>query len=293
MNPFGTEGKWYKGNLHTHTTNSDGDLSPEETANWYKKRGYDFLAITDHWKISQIEESSSKFLFIKGVEIGVQKAELGQSYHLVCLDISDVSGLEEEVPVQEAIDIVKRKGGDVILGHPYWSFLTINDLILLKGILGMEVFNSCCDLGIGKGLSSVHWDDILIRGKRPLGFAVDDAHHFTAEPFDAGKGWIMVKAETLNKENILQAIKEGNFYSSCGPVIKDITLEGNNIKVSSSPAKRINFVCNDAKGKVFRAEEGKFLNEVQFSFQNGVDYVRVECIDEKGKVAWSNPFFLT
>ncbi len=292
MNPFGTEGKWYKGNLHTHTTNSDGDLSPEETANWYKKRGYDFLAITDHWKISQIEESSSKFLFIKGVEIGVQKAELGQSYHLVCLDISDVSGLEEEVPVQEAIDIVKRKGGDVILGHPSWSFLTINDLIPLKGILGMEVFNSTCDLGIGKGLSSVHWDDILIRGKRVLGFATDDAHHFTAEPFDAGKGWIMVKAEILTKENILQAIREGSFYSSSGPVIKDITLKGNKIKVSSSSVKRINFICNDAKGKVFRAEEGKFLNGAEFSFQNGVDYIRVECIDEKGKVAWSNPFFL-
>ena len=292
MNPFGTEGKWYKGNLHTHTTNSDGDLSPEETANWYKKRGYDFLAITDHWKISQTEESSSKFLFIKGVELDLKEAKLNQTYHLVCLNISDLSGLEKEVTVQEAIDIVKRKGGDVILGHPYWSFLTINDLILLKGILGMEVFNSCCDLGIGKGLSSVHWDDILIRGKRPLGFAADDAHHFTAEPFDAGKGWIMVKVESLNKENILQAIREGNFYSSCGPVIKDISLEENKINVSSSSVKRINFVCNGSKGKVFRAEEGKFLNEAEFSFQNGVDYIRVECIDEKGKVAWSNPYFL-
>ena len=44
--------KWFKGNLHTHTTESDGKLSPEECYALYKSKGYDFLARTDHWKVS-------------------------------------------------------------------------------------------------------------------------------------------------------------------------------------------------------------------------------------------------
>ncbi|NOZ20346.1 MAG: PHP domain-containing protein, partial [Planctomycetes bacterium] len=35
-NPFGTEGKWYKGNLHTHTTGSDGEKSPAEIVAHYR-----------------------------------------------------------------------------------------------------------------------------------------------------------------------------------------------------------------------------------------------------------------
>ena len=45
--------KWFKGNLHTHTTASDGKLPPEECYALYKSKGYDFLARTDHWKVSE------------------------------------------------------------------------------------------------------------------------------------------------------------------------------------------------------------------------------------------------
>ena len=41
-------GHWYKGNLHTHTTQSDGRLSPQEAVRWYEQNGYDFVALTDH-----------------------------------------------------------------------------------------------------------------------------------------------------------------------------------------------------------------------------------------------------
>jgi predicted metal-dependent phosphoesterase TrpH len=44
---FLMEGKWYKGNLHTHTNNSDGVLSPAQMAEQYRAAGYDFLCITD------------------------------------------------------------------------------------------------------------------------------------------------------------------------------------------------------------------------------------------------------
>lgn len=39
---------WWKGNLHTHTLWSDGDQFPEVSIQWYKKHGYNFLALSDH-----------------------------------------------------------------------------------------------------------------------------------------------------------------------------------------------------------------------------------------------------
>ena len=40
--------RWWKGNLHTHSLWSDGDDFPEMVVDWYKSRGYDFLALSDH-----------------------------------------------------------------------------------------------------------------------------------------------------------------------------------------------------------------------------------------------------
>src|SRR5688572_26074465 len=41
-------GQWYKGNLHTHSYWSDGDEFPEMIMDWYKQRGYNFVALSDH-----------------------------------------------------------------------------------------------------------------------------------------------------------------------------------------------------------------------------------------------------
>jgi len=60
-NPFREKGFWFKGNLHTHTTNSDGALSPEQTIRLYKKNGYDFLSITEHEVVTDIKQLSEVF----------------------------------------------------------------------------------------------------------------------------------------------------------------------------------------------------------------------------------------
>ena len=50
---FEIEGKWFKGNLHMHTTNSDGRLDPDSARAEYGSRGFDFIALTDHWHLSE------------------------------------------------------------------------------------------------------------------------------------------------------------------------------------------------------------------------------------------------
>jgi len=289
-NPFRVEGDWYKGNLHTHTNNSDGEFSPEKVIEGYKKNGYDFLAITDHWKVTEVEEySEEKFLLLPGIEIDVDKSSLGTTYHLVAINVKEKIEVSREIRVQEGIDFLKEKGGEVILAHPYWSGLTMEELLSLERYLGIEVYNSTCLRGIGKGLSSIYWDALLAKGKLNWGFAVDDAHFHYADGY---KGWIMVKSSGLTKERIISSIKKGLFYSSSGPRIKEVSFDGKRVYVRSSPVKVINFICDDAKGRSIWNEKRREFSEAEFELKGKEKYLRVECVDKDGETAWTNPLFL-
>jgi len=295
-NPFEIEGNWYKGNLHTHTNNSDGELSPEEVLEGYKKHNYDFLAITDHNKITEVGGYPRKsILLLPGIEIDVGKSSLETPYHLVGINIKKEievpldSGTRQQIKVQQGINFLKKKECEVILAHPYWSGLTMEELFSLEGHLGIEVYNSTCLRAIAKGLSSVYWDALLAKGKLNWGFAVDDAHFRRA---DAYRGWIMLKASALSRESIISSIKKGLFYSSSGPKIKEVNFDGKRVYIHVSPVKVINFICDNAKGRSIREEGEKELSEAEFELKGEEKYLRIECIDKNGETAWTNPLFL-
>ena len=294
--PFGTEGNWYKGNLHTHTNNSDGELSPEEVLDGYKKHNYDFLAITDHNKVTEVEGYCQEdFLLLPGIEIEVDKSSLETPYHLVGINIKKEIEIpldpkvRQQIKVQEGINLLKENGCMVILAHPYWSGLTMEELFSLEGQLGIEVYNSTCLRGIGKGLSLIYWDALLARGKLGWGFAADDAHFRHA---DAYRGWIVVKAAALNRESIISSVKKGLFYSSSGPKIKEISFDGKKVYLRASSVKVINFICDNAKGRSIWEEDGKEFCEAEFELKGEEKYLRIECIDKNGETAWTNPLFL-
>ena len=46
---------WYKGNIHTHTSMSDGDTDPYKVAGWFRRHGYDFLVLTDHDRLTRMD----------------------------------------------------------------------------------------------------------------------------------------------------------------------------------------------------------------------------------------------
>ena len=70
-----SKSRWYKGNLHTHTVNSDGDSTPHEVASWYREHGYQFLVLSDHNHLTDItglnalHAAREKFLLIPGEEV--------------------------------------------------------------------------------------------------------------------------------------------------------------------------------------------------------------------------------
>ena len=291
-NPFGAEGEWYKGNIHTHTANSDGAWSLDQVVAEYKANEYDFLFITDHRKVVDVSGlSEDGFLVLYGEEIDVAGTELGHPYHLVALNLKE-SILRQDAPdVQGIIDLARSKGAEIIIAHPYWSGLTINDMIDLKDYIGIEIFNTTCFLIIAKGHSTIHWDDLLARGMLVWGFAVDDTHQGSSDhrPIDICKAWIMAKLPELTEAEVMRAIKSGRFYASNGPSIYDISVRNGKIAVSTSEVKVINFIANVSNGESFTAMGDESLTGAEYRIKGHEKYIRVECFDKDGRTAWSNP----
>ena len=286
VNIWAGKGIWLKGNIHTHTVNSDGLCTTEEIALEYGRRGYDFVFLTDHDKRVMPGLKIRKPLLIPAEEIDFNFK--GYSYHFVCLGLEKTWESKSFHSPMQLLDRAGREGVFVVQAHPYWCGLPSHKCRYRRGLTcpGMEVYNTACDWEIAKGYATVHWDDLLDAGHHILGFAVDDTHQ---NSHIAG-GWIMVKAENRSSAAILTAIRNGNFYSSQGPEISSIKIRGREIKVACSPAMRINFIANRSGGCSLRASAAK-LEKAVWDVPRGVAYVRVEIVSGSGKIAWSNPVY--
>jgi len=285
-NPFEMEGTWYKGNIHLHTTNSDGTLTPEEIIGIYKDNGYDFISITDHNYLTEIENKYEDFLVIPGIEFNKD------NYHILGINIKEGFNTENMSP-QDIIDRINREGGISILCHPYWSALTCSELLNLKNYLGIEVYNNTCEKTKGKGYSSIHWDGILQKGRKVYGFAVDDAHHCFGEHTedDILGSFIMVKSKSLEIEDICDSIKKGAFYSSTGVLIRELKIEGDKIMVKFSPSVNVDFIGYGSSGERFSGK-GNEIEYAEYRIKGNEKYLRIEITDRNNKKAWTNPLII-
>ncbi|MGC9334008.1 MAG: CehA/McbA family metallohydrolase [Anaerolineae bacterium] len=292
-NPFTQPGKWYKGCLHVHSTASDGNLTPEEVLAWYRGHGYHFLALTDHNVVSQARTLAEDWITLAGIEVDGVDPKAGL-YHLV--------GLGLELPwvrpvradsMQDSVDRLRAAGALVCMAHPYWSGQCSAHLTAVEGCFALEVYNGGCEVDDAKGFSHVHWDDLLAAGRRLWGLAVDDAHWRTGDR-DAGLGWVWVKAPALTQQAILDALAQGSFYASSGPEIYSLDLDASHarITVRCSPAVAIDFVGNGPLSRRIHAPIGQTLTEASYHLPKGQRYLRVACVDARGRWAWSNPLFL-
>jgi len=287
ISPFSLPGRWFKGNLHTHTTQSDGDRTPERATAWYREQGYDFLAITDHWVLTQGRQEDG-FITITGAELH------GEGYHLLTLGLSALPDPARADSPQETIDAVLAAGGLAYFAHPYWTGQLTADIVPIQGIHGIEVFNSVCEKMIGRGYSLVHWDELLTCGRRLQGLAVDDVHWRHGAQ---GGGWVMVRAPRLAEEDILNALRQGSFYATTGPSILDLRIvQGQDgvaaLEVACSPCSRITFHAMGPYGRRYDAPDGGALERASFALRQEQRYLRVECRDAHGGAAWSNPVFV-
>jgi hypothetical protein len=296
-NPFQVEGKWFKGNVHTHSINSDGSRTPEKLVEMYSKSGYDFISITDHSLVTDIKNlTNEELLLISGEEICIGKSHADTFYHIVGLGIENTlpfNDFDPETEPQKVINFINERGGISILAHPYWSGLNHFDMMAIKNYHGVEIYNTGCDFERNLGFSAPHIDGIILAGRRPYIYATDD-HHGADKlllPLDACIASINVKASDLTRKSILSSIQKGWFYSSTGPEIKNIEIdEDGEIKIECSPVKHISFVSTPSLGRRLESDNHP-LTQASYAGRSGESYVRIEITDYQGKKAWSNPIY--
>lgn len=248
MYSLDVDDSWVKGMLHCHTTSSDGFLSPEEVVDFYHSREYGLVTVTDHSNVTKSHIKNREGAFLTGIELSKGESLLKEPYHIVGLGV-DLPELRNPGGPQETIDAINGAGGLVFIAHPSWSSLVHEDLVRLKGYAGIELYNTGCDVEVAKGYSVTQWDSLLSAGAKCLGFAVDDTHSYTVPPIDADGGWVVLKAGS--PEEMLESLKNGQFYSSTGPVIRKAKLSSNEVQLRSSPAFRVNIISHDGRGLCF------------------------------------------
>jgi hypothetical protein len=307
INPFSLSDRdgyrWVKGNLHSHTTNSDGRVSPQERVDGYVDQGYDFLCLSDHYRITRLETVTcpDDLTLVQGAELHPENPFGGQTHHFLAFNITEDMD-SQKMPPQHVINEVRRQGGSIWLAHPHWSSVNIlRDTLPLKGLSGVEVFNTTCRCA-GRGESSVHWDDWMsLTGSVLPALGNDDSHAKDSEQRDTYQGWNMVRVRERTAGAIMEAVERGCAYASAGPEIHDIQLRRVDepkdnrrvveASIRCSEAQRIFAVC-DTFGAEYRVPGGSF-DQATFRVRPNARWVRFEIIGTDGSKAWSNPFDLT
>ena len=285
--PYRGTGAWRKACLHCHSTNSDGNLPPAEVARFYRERGYSILSVTDHRRVTRMSEHGGpEMLFLDGIELS--------SPHMVGVGL--LSEMQDDYGLQSQIDAIEAHGGVVIVVHPAWTGLHVDEIAALSGYVGIEIWNVGTERENGKGSSINCWDELLDRGHRVWGFASDDAHRYA----DVGaKAWVMVRTDRLTRVAVLQALRNGDYYSSTGPVIEEVCVEERvdempTVRVRCSPCREVVFVGTANYGQVFRANDTDIVEAChQLQPWDWVKYLRIECRAADRTRGWTNPIFVS
>ena len=286
--PFTQPGRWWRGNLHVHSTASDGRLPPAEVARHYRDLGYDFLALSDHRLITE-PPSVEGMVVLRAAEVNsTGEAHPGKSLHLVLIEPSELPPGPPAEP-EELLRESLRRAPVVLLAHPYWSNLSGDDVLALSGCLGVEVYNTGCEMEIARGFAEYPWDYALAGGARLLGVAADDAHRCA---WDAGGGWVMVKAREPSPEALVDSLRKGLFYSSTGPEIQWVSVDETGVEVACDPALRIDFVAATNRGSQVRGSPGEPIRGGRYRWRGGERYLRIQVTDAQGRRAWTNPMYL-
>lgn len=305
--PDRTSWRWYKGNTHAHTLESDGDSTPEEVARWYKDHGYQFLVLSDHNVLTRVAALSAqlaapeRFLLVAGEE--VTDAFERKPLHINGLNVTRLvepqHGASVAETLQRNVDAIREAQGVPHINHPNFGWaITSADLAATARYRLLEIFSGhplVNNLGGGgtPGVEEV-WDRLLRAGQRVYGLAVDDAHYFK-RPWDPqapkpGQGWVVVRAPRLDTAAILASLEAGEFYASTGIELEEFSADAAGISVRVRPAgdARYRLALIDASGEA-QVSEGP---AARFSLVNRQGYARVTAMDSNGGRAWTQPVFL-
>ncbi len=314
----------YKGNLHSHTIHSDGHLTPEKAKAFYKENGYQFIAFTEHERYTdhRKELNDSDFIVLPGVEISTTLfanepiKHRKQLHHFLGFLGTEEMQKKAKKPIwehmeyieparyedswnpleagQKCVDEMRERGMVVTYNHPRWSRVSLTDFQDLEGISGLEVFNYGTENECGLGKDLADWDVMLASGQHIYGFASDDNHN-DGVVLDSLGGYVVILAEELSHDALIEAFLAGRYYASSGVEIMEFGIRDHVVYVECGEVQQIHFITDGGVGNgttVMEADLQKSLQYGEYSLKGTETYVRVECVDKYGRIAWSNPIFI-
>lgn len=325
---FGGKKNFYKGNMHCHSNLSDGRLSPKELKDYYKSNGYSILAITDHEHINNNSYLDDEdFLTITSCEIAIKEfpnestlrnhnmkvchlnlyaKEQSNDYNVCYSEVYDHFSAKERRRglkrphkdfervycsdgINNIIKTANARGFFVAYNHPRWSLENYGDYNGYEGLWGVEIYNTSCNVGGMYEYDINVVDDFLRDGKRVFATSGDDNHNISDDSFGT---FIMVNSNKLKYAEIIDALLKGDFYTSTGPEIYEISEGDLTVTVKCSNAKKISLSTKGRRAASIIAEKDSFINEAVFNLKETDGYFRLSVIDENGRRADSQSFFL-
>ena len=322
--------RWFRGNTHSHSIESDGDSPPDSLARWYRDAGYGFLFITDHEKLTDPAPLNARygkpgaFLLIAGQEVTQRVTDStrteNRQAHMNSLGPNRVvmpqgtNGVAKGITMAEGyarnIAAIRAAGAIPQINHPNyrWS-VRLGDLLAVPDSTLFEIANAHTgvnNLGAadadGRRVPSTEalWDSLLSRGQLLFAVGDDDSHSFKPREADdynvtrPGRSWIMVRADTLTAPAILGAIRRGDFYVSTGVTLRELSIGPRGIRVAAEASgtddRRFTTEWIGRGGRVLGTVHGK---DASYQVRGDEGYVRARITDSNGKRAWTQPLMLT
>jgi hypothetical protein len=294
-----------RGNIHTHSTESDGDSAPEDVYAWYRDHGYNFLALTDHNKLTDpgyyrnLERPG--FVIIPGEEITLKVGKAPVHVNALChrrrIGGHRVNSIAEALrwSVAKAVS----QNGVALVNHPnfHWAF----------GAEALGDANGARLLEIWSGHPNVNpdgdnerpsveamWDAALTAGMDFAGVAVDDMHKLGAERdlrrAGPGRGWIDVFARSANEAEICDALRRGGLIASSGVRIARFTVWNDTMTVvAQAPGGTVEFIGNDGS-LLSRQNIDSYGRPNTYRLRGGEQYVRARVTAPGGARAWTQAY---
>ncbi len=319
----------FRANLHSHSTLSDGILSPQQLKEAYRSQGYSILAITDHeYPCDHSELSEADFLLLTAYEAHIRGTPRFNVYtpeiHLnlfakephnetiVCYrpEFADFITTERlsllrrvgsERPreytldyVQEVIDTAVANGYLVGYNHPVWSMEDEERILSYKNIFSLEIDNYNSFLENHLEHSGALYDKMLRMNNRLFCHAGDDCHNkfpLGSERSDSFGAWTMILSDELTYSAIIDAMQRGNMYATMGPTIHELSIENDIVYVACSPATKIIIYDGSKRPSFVPAPTEKKLTEAMLPLRKNAPYFRVGIVDEHGRLATTRGFF--
>ena len=319
------QSRWFKGNTHAHSLNSDGDVPVDAVVRWYREHGYHFVVTTEHEYFTDVAPlnalfgGANRFLVIAGQEVTQRIADSLHSggvrqAHVNALGTSRLVNTIGEKNIARGMSIgetyarngaaIRAAGGILQVNHPnfIWS-VPLGDMMDLPDSTLFEVWNGHPIVYNQGGTDSTgqemlsteaRWDSVLSRGKILFGVADDDSHSYKPEDAEnpdlarPGRGWIWVRADTLTRDAIIRALQRGDFYASTGIVLKELQVGSTNYRLEITPAGDRRYLT-EFIGRNGRVLARNTTLRPSYRIVGGEGYVRARVTDSSGRMAWTQP----